>query len=321
MRISRLLLPLLLVSPTLYASDEATRWLERMSESAHKLNYVGTFVYLQGDAMETMRLVHAADDAGEHERLVSLSGPAREVIRDHGKVTCFLPQESSLVVAQGIHPPSFPITLPSQLERLEAHYRLEVSEPSRVAGVDAQHVAIVPRDAFRYGQNMWLSQDHALLLRADVVNERNEVVEQMEFTSLELMEKIPPELLQPMSNSHAVEATEHADAMEGEAGESVPSRWHAATLPPGFVQEHTRHLQLNGNSTPVEQMVFSDGLASVSAFIEERQAGQDGFVGTSRRGSVNAFGRLLPAHRITVVGEVPPETVRLIAEAIAPVGE
>ena len=309
------LLSLFLFSGVASAADDATAWLERMSQAVHQLNYVGTFVYMQEGQMETMRLVHSVTEQGEHERLISLSGPNREVIREHGQVTCYLPENETLVADHPDIPPGFPLNLPTHWEQLRSVYEFKVLAQSRVAGQTAQHIAIVPRDKLRYGQNYWIATDSALLLRTDVVDEQGEVMEQLEFTSLQVMEQIAPEMLQPDSGSQALEIT---PGIAAEAKMSQPLHWHVASLPAGFELELQRQHAIGGDGVAVEHLIYSDGLTSVSIFIEPRRVRDVQTGGSSRRGSGPACSRLLPHQRVTVLGEVPLATVVQIAESIAP---
>ncbi|MCW8919330.1 MAG: MucB/RseB C-terminal domain-containing protein [Gammaproteobacteria bacterium] len=310
---------LLLTASAAHATEDATRWLERMSQAAHSLSYEGTFVYMQEGRLESLQLVHAVDATGEHERLVSLSGPYREVIRDHGRVTCYLPEKEALVAGQPATPPRFPLNLPTQWEQLRSVYDFELLGLSRVAGLAAQRLAIVPRDELRYGQHYWIAVDSGLLLRADTLNEHGELVEQLEFTSLKLMEQIPAQLLQPEAGGRAIELPPGFSATAAER--PAPLHWHVTRLPAGFELELQRQHAIADDGVVVDHLVYSDGLASVSVFIEPRRDPAEESAGTSRRGSVNAYTRLLPQQRITVLGEVPLATVRQIGESIEPLGQ
>lgn len=313
-----LLLCLGALSPVrLMADEDVTSWLERMVQAAHQLNYTGTFVYQQGGRLQTMQIVHAVDEQGEHERLVSLSGPAREVIRDHDKVICILPEESSMVLEQAGTPRSFQLIQPDLIEPLHQHYAFELRGSDRIAGLKARHIAIIPRDQYRYGQNIWLAEDSGLLLRAEVLDEQGAIVEQVMFTSLELREHIPQELLAPQTENPG-RIVELGEKPNEPVTSEAHLHWQVTLLPPGFKQDMQRLHSLPNKSQPVEHYLFSDGLASVSVFIEKSDEASDGFIGTSRMGGVNAYGRRLNGHLATVVGEVPPITVKRIAESIEP---
>lgn len=304
-----------LFSSHVAAADTVAAWLERMIQASHSLNYTGTFVYQQSGSLQTMQIIHSVDEGGEHERLVSLSGPAREVIREHDKVTCLLPKDSSMVVEHARPPRSFPLIQPALIEPLRQYYEFKELGSDRIAGLKARQIAIIPRDQFRYGQNIWLSEENGLLLRAEVLDEKGEIVEQVMFTSLELHDKISSDMLAPQTKNPGQivelnQGTESPIPAEGQA------RWLVTALPPGFRQDVERLHYLPHKSQPVEHHLYTDGLASVSVFIEKADEGESGFLGSSRMGGVNAYGRRLDGHLATVVGEVPPVTVKQIAESI-----
>lgn len=299
-----------------HADEDATRWLQRMSQAAHTLNYVGTFVYMQEGRLETMQLVHAVDGDGERERLVSLSGPNREVIREQGRVTCYLPEKDALVAEHPTTPPGFPLNLPTQWEQLRNVYDFKLLEVTRVAGMSAQQVAIIPKDGLRYGQNYWIASDSGLLLRSDVVNEQGEVVEQLEFTSLTLHDQIPAQQLRPEVGGQAINLTPKPEALMTESKSA--QHWRVANLPSGFELELQRQHAMSDGGVAVEHLIYSDGLASVSVFIEPRRGEAEQLDGISHRGSVNAYTRMLPEQQITVLGEVPLATVKQIGESLEP---
>jgi sigma-E factor negative regulatory protein RseB len=264
-----------------------------------------------------MRIIHAVDESGEHERLVSLTGSPREVIRDQDKVTCILPEDSSLVVEHAGPPRSFPVIQPAALDTLRQYYDFSLRGGDRIAGLNALQISIIPRDRYRYGQNIWLAEESGLLLRAEVVNEQGTIVEQVMFTSLELHERIPPEMLAPQMENpgQILELSRGSGAVPLVEGQV---RWQVDALPPGFKQDVERLHYLPNKSAPVEHHLYSDGLSSVSVFIEEGDEGESGYVATSGMGGINAYRHLLEGFLATVVGEVPPVTVKQIAESIMP---
>lgn len=315
---ARLLLTFLIGGATTVAlagEQDAATWLERMIRSAHQLNYTGTFVYQQDGSLQSMKIIHAVSKDGERERLISLSGPNREVIRNRDRVTCILPEDSPIVVEHVGAQRPFPVKLPSDLEPLREHYDIHLAGEDRIAGLKARKVVIVPRDHFRYGQNFWLAEDSGLLLRAEVLNETGRIIEQVMFTSLKTMDSVPEELLQPKASDnskvlHLQRKPVHDPVTDTSA------KWQVTNLPPGFTQQLQRNHYLQDKKYPVEHHVYSDGLASVSVFIEQRDEDEDAFVGASNMGGVNAYGRVLGDHSVTVVGEVPPVTVKQIAESL-----
>jgi sigma-E factor negative regulatory protein RseB len=288
-------------------------WLQRMVQATHNLNYQGTFIYEHDGHLQTMRIIHSADDGAERERLVTLSGPSREVIRNGDTVTCILPGNHSVVVERHHSVRPFPITLPSRLAQLERFYTLTLEGEDRIADLPARHIAIKPRDGYRYGHNIWLDEDSGLLLKAELVDEKGGMVEQLLFTSVEFFDRVPPHLLEPQTKGNEL----HRYKRQEEKDETVHNTgWRVVRLPPGFREEVHRRHYMPSLKAPVEHFVFSDGLASISVFIERHKQGAHNLIGTTRMGAVNAFGRLVDGHLVTVVGEVPPKTVKLVAESV-----
>jgi len=290
-------------------------WLERMSQAAHQLDYDGTFVYSHDGHMQTMRIVHSSSNGTERERLLSLSGPSREVIRDSEKVTCILPDDNEVVVESTGPARRLPLDLPQRLETLERYYRFSDGGEERIAGHNARKIIIAPLDRYRYGHALWLHHDKGLLLRSELYNEEGRVVEQLMFTALEFYDTLPPGLLEPETRGRDVVWQRNRGSMEWH--DAVES-WTVGELPPGFVLENHRHHVINGTDAKVEHLLFSDGLASVSVFIEPEDDGREGFIGGLRLGAVNTYTRNHLGHYITVMGEVPPLTARRIAESVSP---
>ena len=83
-----------------------------------------TTVYLHDGKLDAMRIIHQNVGGDEKERLVSLTGSAREVIRDNQSVTCILPDSKSVMVGRSRPRQPFPV-LPRDLESLEKYYRFE----------------------------------------------------------------------------------------------------------------------------------------------------------------------------------------------------
>src|SRR5512139_3763104 len=192
---------LLISLPLFAAGNEALQQLERMSQAAHTLNYEGTFVYLHGNHVQSVRIVHGVDAKGEHERLVTLSGKTREVIRDNDEVKCFFPDDRAMQMAKEGRNPPLPMIKTPNVERIRNLYKLDLKGHERVAGREANHVAVIPRDNFRYGRGYWNDQQTGLLLRADLVDEHGKVVEQILFTSLDIRNSVPKKSLVPENSA------------------------------------------------------------------------------------------------------------------------
>lgn len=292
-------------------------WLQRMNQALRHRNYVGTFVYVHGEHMESMRVFHRADTEGGIERLIALSGPPREVIRDHHSVKCILPDSRMVLVERRYAAGRFPAALPASVPaaRLAAYYEFKDLGDGRVADYPTKIIGIMPRDQYRYGYRLWLDTKTGMLLRSDLLDSSGHSVERVMFTSLRYPQVIPDAELR---------ATEIGAGfvwnIQGDREPLSPAeagvRWEATRLPPGFVLSLTDVQRVAGVPQPVRHLVFSDGLASVSVFAETAQASRNALIGPSQMGAVNAFGRQVGDHHLTVVGDVPAPTVELIAESM-----
>jgi sigma-E factor negative regulatory protein RseB len=310
-RLGPMLAAVLLLPPTVVAADEveALRWIERMKEAAQRLDYAGTFVYRHGSVMQTMRIAHARVDGVERERLVTLDGPPREVVRDGDQVACILP-ERVLVERSGSALPLFPT---GRMAGVRNSYRFAFHGRGRVAGLGARQVVVEPRDGYRYGYRFWIAEESGLMLHSELVDHAGSVVEELKFTALAIHDTLPEELLSSGTAGNGRAAPRPPPATPG-------GRWSVSRLPPAFeVVSHVRHAMVG--HPEVEHLVLSDGLASVSVFIEHHAGASDDAAGASRAvGAVHTLSRIIDGYRLTVVGEVPVQTVQWIADAVVSPG-
>lgn len=308
---------LLLVSTSVWAADSdpaALKLLKSMHDAGRQLNYQGTFVYVNNGKMESMRIYHRADAKGDHDRMVHLNGSTREVIRDGDKVTCILSDKKSVHVSKlddgAQHILS---TLPSNFSEFTQYYTFTLAGQDRVAGRATKVVHVDPRDKFRYGYRFWLDAENGLLLKSQVLADGGVPIEQLMFTSIEVVREIAPDLLKSELKGEHYTLTE--DKSEDDAA-GAAFNWRVAHPPLGFQStgHNTRHVVVGG--VPTHHIVLSDGLASVSVYIEKLDAAKKRFVGSSYMGAVNIHGIVVDEHQVTVVGEVPAATVKMVADSI-----
>ncbi|MBD3670566.1 MAG: MucB/RseB C-terminal domain-containing protein [Gammaproteobacteria bacterium] len=298
------------------SEEAAMKWLQRMSHALHELNYDGDFVYAHGDQLTAMRIIHANNELGEQERLVSLTGSAREVIRDNDQVTCILPDTRSVIVERkGQSKPGFPYILPKGIKPITDVYHFELGEQGRITGRDAQQVRILPRDEYRYSYHLWLDRETGMLLKAELIN-GEATVEQFMFTRLEFMKTIPDGLFAPDVDRKDFLSFHHERRKEKEAVATAEQDWRVLDIPAGFELMRHQYQYQTDRMEPVHHLVYSDGLSTVSIFIERLGAEQEPIVGPSPMGAVNAYSTLRENTQITAVGEVPEATVKRMAESV-----
>jgi sigma-E factor negative regulatory protein RseB len=285
--------------------------LERMVEALRTLSYSGNLVYLHGHQLESLELVHTVRNGEELERLVSLNGAAREVLRDRQEVTCVMPDKQSISV--GKRTPARSNLLPMgrlELERLDDNYLLYPLGEYRVADRPVQVLAIVPRDAYRYGYRLYLDQETGLPLKSDLMGVDASPIEQIMFTSLALTPEFDP-LSETEGGREGMQRILRETPVNLAPGEDEP--WLFQELPAGFSLYMHNHRQ-RPDGGRMDHFVLSDGLASVSVYLEPEDG--QGLQGSAHVGAVNAWGESLYDRQVTVVGEVPKVTVQAVARAL-----
>jgi len=302
----------LFVVPVAHAQD-ATQWLQRAADAARTLDYVGTVSNQHGNRIETSRLAHFNDVGIEYEKLTSLDGPAREVIRLNDQVRCYYNDARVVRVEPRALHNVFPSLLPQQQSTLLEHYTFRKAETARIAGRDTQAYVFEPKDSQRYGHKFWADVSSGLLLKARLINERGEPVEQFAFTDIQIGGRLDraqfKTVFPPAPGDWQVIETPGADVAPHETS------WVVKDLPPGFTKVVEGFRTLRGKPDKVAHLVFSDGLVAISVFVEPTPSSPQP-VGLSQQGGVNVFTRPLNEHLITVLGEAPGSTVRQIAYAV-----
>lgn len=291
------------------SSAEGVALLRKIYQATGKLSYTGTFVYQQGDRSETSRITRVAVD--DVEKLEVLDGMPREIVRTRDTIRCYLPESQTVKVDRRTDTGAFPAVLPERISDLAKNYVITRAEPARVGGYDCDTVVLTPADDLRYGYKLWADVGTGMLLKARTFNRKGETVEQFTFTQLTIG-NVPRDRVK---SRHAARSWRVEDAAVAPAN-LAQSGWTVSRELPGFrkVMEVTRRL---GESRPVGQMVYSDGLAAVSVFIEP-MAGRAEAVrpGPSSLGAFHIYTREVANHIVTVVGEAPAASVQRIADTV-----
>lgn len=300
--------PLVLADPV---GQDALGWLKMMAFAAHRTNYSGTFIYQSGDRIETSRITHVTDAAGEHERLESLDGARREIIRNNEHIWCYQ-GDKQVLVKKREGGGAFPALLPEHLSALSENYQILQGEDDRVAGFHAHTLFFQPRDNLRYSHKMWAHSDSGLLLKAVVLDESGRVIEQYAFTQLTIGGKIDRKWIISGKPRQQALAAATAEA----AGVPVTSGWQVHALPVGFRKILELRRSLREGKVPVTHLVFSDGLAGISVFIESMANKPEIRPGVYSQGVIQVYSKVVDDNLLTVVGEVPSRTLLQVADSV-----
>ncbi|MCP1571979.1 MucB/RseB C-terminal domain-containing protein [Herbaspirillum rubrisubalbicans] len=310
-------------SPTVSAATASSpllAQLQKMQSAAQRLNYSGSFVYQQAALIRSSRVTHVVAGKSELEKLELLDGRPSEFVRDNEDVASYLPDERLVRMERRVTRDVFPAIVDARPEDLASHYRIQAGADERVAGRTCHAIVLEPRDSLRYGYRFCTDQASGLLLRAQTLDAKGEVVEQIAFTQIEIG-AIDRARVNPTYRDTRGWRIEKAAMAPADL-----SAWQV-TPPPGFrkIQQVRR---LISDSAPegaapaqnrpaqreVSQIVFSDGLAAISVFIEPGSQGRE--ESTIQQGAMNILGRRYGNYWLTVVGEVPAAAIRQVANSI-----
>lgn len=292
-------------------------WLARMSEAARSANYQGVIVYQTQDRLETMRVVHRYKNGDEVERVQTLTGAPREILKQGNQVICLLPKDRKVTLELPTPKGLFPGLTPERVAQISQYYRFDDLGESRIAGRNCHGITITPRDQFRYGYEIWADAATAVPVKVNLVGRGNNVMEQLMFTEIEFPSSIPDSALQTELDPKQYQRVTRMVQEPQPAGIDGPDV-QFANLPPGYrVTMRDVRPTADGQGV-VEHLLLSDGLSAISVFSAHRRVPSRMFQGASQIGALNAYGRVVGSVHITVVGEAPSETVRLIGDNLQP---
>jgi sigma-E factor negative regulatory protein RseB len=306
------------------AGDAPTRdvraWLLRIHEAASHRNFQGTFVVSGGGAVSSARIAHFCEGPNQFERSEALDGQARHVYRHNEVVTTLWPANKTAMIEQRDSLAQFPALLQAGGDRIAEFYDVRPQGAERVAGRDADVLLVKPRDTFRYGYRLWADQASGLLLRADVIGERNEVLESSAFSDVTINVKSHPEsVLLPMKKLDGyrfVRPVLTPTRIEAEG-------WTMRDAVPGFRQVSCVKRPMAGANRPEKageqqalQSIFSDGLTYVSVFIEPFDPQRHTRPMQASVGPTQTLMQQQGDWWVTVLGDVPPATLRLFAKGL-----
>jgi sigma-E factor negative regulatory protein RseB len=305
------------------SSKEAMQWLQRVALAAQKLSYSGTFVYRNGSQSETSRIVHVSSNGNQKEKLEVLDGSPREVIRHNDEITCYLPESRLKIIEQRSTRRIFPALLPVGLSGLGDRYVVRKGSRARIAGFDSQIVRLEPRDEWRYGHQFWIDIETGLLLKAELFDQRGEVLESMAFTELRIGE--PANSIEALKSSYAQQSGAQDNWRTRQARMRDlrdDDRWRFAAELPGFYRQAamSRQILQEGVEEVGEVMhwVYSDGLAALSVFISPLKSEAQALeVGLQSLGAISVMKRVINGHLLVVMGDLPAAAVQHFADGIA----
>jgi sigma-E factor negative regulatory protein RseB len=295
--------------------NDPQAWLQRAASAARSANYAGTFLHTNGDRTSTVRITHVNVGNEEHERIETLDGAPHEIVRRNEEMFCYFPDAKTVRLDRRIAR-FFPSILRSTPEAIAASYDVKLGNHERILSYECQWIRLEPKDRMRFEQRLCAEVNTGLVLRAKTLNDQHQVVEQYTFTDL----RLGPQVARAADVRSSFEARIRqwrADRTQREDTKSVDTGWIVTNVPAGFQKVTEVRRVMPGRSQPVSQIVLSDGLASMSVFVEPNPSPAKTGEASREDGTTAFFVRPVGEHLVTVLGEVPLATAQQVARSVA----
>ena len=318
MKFSALFLLLVSLNTSALAAEteSAKLWLEQLSKSLRELNFTTSFVVVKNNQAEPYHWLHGiGENSQELEIFSRLNGPRRDILRQGDIVSYIEPeQEPYSIISQSVQSP-IPTIFRGDFSHLEDNYRFISVGRSRVLGRVAQLVRIVAKDKYRFSYWLWLDQQTGLLLKMAILTRQGLLLEQIQFTHIEVSEQLSESLVQ-------FQSTELPEIIKlNNQQKNRVLAWKVDWLPQGFAviksNQHNLNSHNQGENKAVEFMLFSDGLVEISVYVN---LSQENFRAPeyASDGATMVFNHIVQGIEVGIVGDIPLATAKKIAESIVP---
>ncbi len=299
------------------APRSVVEWLMRIHEASKRRAYIGTFVVSVDGNLSSAKIWHVCDGTQQMERVESLSGTPRSTFRRDDQVIVFFPGTKLARIENRVSLSLFPSLLTSPDSKVDEYYSASRAGHERIAGVDAEIVQLMPKDHWRFGYRVWMEVASGLVVKLQTLDGRGQVLEQVAFSELQLDAPVKMErLAQMMANTEGYRV-ERIDLVKTSA---QAEGWSLRRAVDGFVPMgcYRRPPLAGRGGAPSEtvQWIFSDGLASVSLFLEPYDRQRHVREAVAMNGATRTLSRRLQDWWVTVVGEVPEQTLQAFAESL-----
>lgn len=291
--------------------QEAQVWLTRATQAAREATYEGVYVHSNGERTSTVRISHVNQGAEEHERIEPLDGGGVEIVRRNEERFCRFPDAKTVRLDPRITNRFFPGILAASAETITASYDVALGKTERVLGYECQWIRLDPRDELRFAQRVCAEFATGLILRAKVLNAQGQVIEQYTFTDLRIgaARTDLKAIFRARNRQWVSDGQPRDDTATAETG------WTPSRLPPGFRKVAEMKRTLPGRPSPVAQIVLTDGVASLSVFVEPAAPARNAET-ASEDGTTAFYSRPEGDQMVSVLGEVPLATAQLVARGV-----
>lgn len=297
------------------APADPMAWLQRAAQASRQASYEGVYVHANGERTSTVRVTHVNAGGEEHERIEPLDGASLDIVRRNDEMFCRFPDAKTVRLDPRITNRFFPAILAASAETIAASYDVKLGKTESVLGYECQWIRLEPRDALRFTQRLCSEIGTGLIVRAKTLNDQQHVIEQYTFTDLKLGPQAARTDLRSIFRARSRQWV--SDGQPRDEATSADSGWTVAKPPPGFQKVAELKRMLPGRSQPVAQLVLTDGVASLSVFVEPNAGPQRTAEASSEDGTTTFHVRPMGDYLVTVLGEVPLATAQQVARSVA----
>lgn len=295
--------------------NDPMAWLRRAVEASRTTNYAGTYVHTNGERTSTLRVSHVFAGGVEHERIDALDGPAYEIVRRNDEMFCYFPDAKTVRLDQRVNARFFPALFRAPAETIASEYEPKLGAIEHVLTHECRWIDLEPKDSLRFAEHLCSEVGSGLVVRAKTYNGRGRMLEQYTFTELRMGSQVPKGDAKSIFEARVKQWI--TDAQPREEAKAVDTGWTVTNLPAGFQKVTELRRTLPGRSEPVSQLIFSDGLASLSVFVEPNSHPARSTEASSEDGSTTFYVHPMGDNLVTVLGEVPLAAAQQVGRSVA----
>ena len=314
--------------------EQAKLSLERLSHALRHLNFNTSFVVVKNNQADPYHWLHGVVEPVEQtepaeqtpqkldsheavnstrvelEILALLNGPRRDILRINNTVSYLEPEYTPYSIRSKQISGPIPAVLSQDIRLLENNYHFVSVGKNRVLGRAAQLIRIVPKDVHRFGYWLWLDQDSGLLLKLAVITSKGKLLEQIQFTQLEVTQT-------PSENLKQLQLTKLPEIIDFSIKENHSElAWQVNWLPNGFTSIKSDRHRINNSKQAVEFMLFNDGLVDISVYVNP-SADKQRPIEFANDGATLVLNQVINNIEVSVVGKIPLETAKKIVSSVS----
>ena len=288
----------------------AKLWLNRLSKSLKTLNFNTSFVVVKNNQAEPYHWFHGRDENDlELEIFATLNGPRHDILRKGDVVSYIEPEVAPYSVESEKLSGPIPAIFSADISLIENDYEFISVGRSRVLGRVAQLIRIVSKDQDRFGYWLWLDQESGLLLKLAIISLKGQLLEQIQFTHLDITDSLVDTLIQ-LKQADLPPVIELPTIKQDHK-----LTWQVNWLPTGFKQIKANRHSMSSTEQPVEFMLYNDGLVDVSVYVSASDENKRK-VEYVMDGATVVLNQVVNGFEISVVGKIPSNTAKAIADSI-----